>query len=411
MSSLPLAGVKVVEVSVWHAGPGAGAILADLGADVIKVEGASGDPERLFGHMGNPQDVPDPAFPQWTRLFEMSNRGKRGVVLDITTAAGREALALLIAGSDVFLTNLRSSTLGKLGIDYDTVRGINESIVYASVNGYGLNGPLADAGGFDPLGQAMSGMMYMTNGPEPVLLDVVPLDQLTAITASHAILSALVGRDRTGEGEHVHVSLYGSALWLEYINLFSASVLPGGVRNYLPRQETPALKATYRCADGAWILACNNPEEKYWVPFCASVGLPELAEDPTLATREQRAARNTELLAAFDERFAAHDAAYWLEKLQRDGLLFAPIRTIEEVLDEEQALSNSYVVSLDHPILGNVKVPGYPVQFAHASDVGMREPAPRLAEHTRAVLSEFGMTDSDIQNLLDSAAAVQAPTP
>lgn len=394
----PLSGVRVVECGVWHAGPGASAILADLGAEVIKVESLDGDPERNFGYFRHPDDTAANSKENWTRLFEMSNRGKKGVAIDIATDAGYVLLVELTKSADIFLTNLRSSTVDKLKISYADLSLINPRLIHLYVNGFGSLGPMRNAGGFDPLGQAMSGMMFMADPKEPALLDVVPLDQMAAITASHAALTALYAREQTGRGEELSVSLYGSALWLQYVGLFAAGLFDGGVRNYGSRKESPALSTSYQCGDGQWIMACSNPEEKYWTPFCTTLGAEDLLLDEKYATKEGRATGNGALIDRFDEVFARKSREEWLHITQEAGLLFAPIRQIGEVLDDEQAVANGYVKDVDHPLLGSIKVPGYPVRFG-SMEVGTTMPAPGLGEHTVEVLQDLGLTPHQVQTL------------
>ncbi len=209
----PLEGIRVVEYAIWHAGPGASAILGDMGAEVIKIETLSGDPERSAKQLGSVKfDVQGNS--DWSFLFELSNRNKKGICLDIQTPQGREIFHRLVKTADVFLTNLRNSTKPRLGIDYESIRKINPQIIHAGVSGFGVKGPFSDVGAFDPMGQAVSGMLYLTGDDEPVMLQTVVLDQMTSITASHAILTALFYRERHGIGQEVHVSLYSSALWL-----------------------------------------------------------------------------------------------------------------------------------------------------------------------------------------------------
>ena len=307
----PLRGLKVVEVGVWHAGPGAGAILTDLGADVIKVESIAGEPERYLGNFG-PIDTAEVNTDDWTVLFDISNRGKRSVSIDLSESDGRSILTRLITNSDVFLTNLRPSSKRKLGLDYESLRKHNEQIIYAGVSGFGAQGPLARAGAFDTLGQAMSGMMYLSGLPEPAPLSILILDQLTAITASHAILTALYERERTGRGQEVHTSLYGSATWLMHANLVVTSVLGRDVDIAWDRRRNPPLRTTYKCGDGKWIVGTAHPEDRYWAPFCAALGVVELTADRRFATKDQRVAHGPELMEILDEIFLKKDRPGWL---------------------------------------------------------------------------------------------------
>lgn len=386
----PLHGVRVIEVGVWHAGPGASAILADLGADVIKIEPPAGDPERTHGSFG-PMDRAKVDIPNWTTLFEFSNRNKRSVELDVGDEEGHRQLMKLVEGADVFLTNLRNGTRPKLGIEYDKIRAINPNIVYVGVSGFGDQGPLANAGGFDPLGQAMSGMMFLSGSEEPLLLQMIVLDQLTAITASHAAVTALLARERDGHGQEVHASLFGSAVWLTHMNILAASIMQGEVDNSWNRVKNPPLRTTFRCSDGKWIMGSNHPEEKYWDAFCEAIEMPELATDPSFATKAARAERNEELISRLDGVFAQRPRDEWVKRLTSRGVLFAPVNTIDDVLADEQARANGYIVDFDHRRLGTISIPGFPYTFSENVAGTWRE-APDQGEHTEEVLEALHAT-------------------
>jgi len=201
----PLEGIRIVEYGVFHAGPGGNAILGDLGAEIIKIETSSGDPERYWTKVaGSDFSLKNGE----SLIFEASNRNKKGICLDIKKVKGRKIFNRLITDADVFLTNLRKSTKVKLGLDYETLSQLNPKIIFASVSGYGLEGPMSDLGAFDPLGQARSGMMFVAGNSEPEMLHLGILDQATAITVSHAILTALLVRERQGYGQGDRIQRY-----------------------------------------------------------------------------------------------------------------------------------------------------------------------------------------------------------
>lgn len=394
----PLHGIRVIEVGVWHAGPGAGAILGDLGAEVIKVETLEGDPERAHGSFG-PMDTSKVEMPNWTTLYEFSNRNKRSITLDITSEDGYGVLRKLVEGADVFLTNLRTSTKPKLKVDYGSIRSINPDVVHVNVSGFGQHGPMADAGGFDPLGQAISGMMFLSGNEEPALLQMIVLDQLTAIAASHAAITALLARERDGHGQEVHTSLYGSAVWLTHMNILAASLMQGKVDNSWDRLKNPPLRTTYRCGDGKWLMGTNHPEEKYWSRFCQAIGTPELEADPRFLTKADRASSSQDLFEILDAVFLTKERDEWVSILTGSGALFAPVHDIDDVLVDEQAIENGYVTDIDHRALGKIRIPGYPVEFS-AHDAGPRSEAPELGEHSREILQELGYSSEDIGALI-----------
>lgn len=387
----PLSGIRVVEVGVWHAGPGGSAILGDLGAEVIKVETLDGDPERRNGGFG-PLEKLKFNKPDWSVAFEISGRNKKSIALDITVPEGREIFDSLVESADIFLTNLRTTTKPKLGIDFASLSKINPRLVHVNVTGYGPEGPYADAGGFDPLGQAVSGMMFLAGGAEPRLLQVIILDQLTAIAASFAAIAALAARDREGVGQEVHASLYGSAVWLLHANFLTTSLLGEPASVFWERKENPPLRNTYQCSDG-WIMLTNHPDMKYWPPLCQTMGREDLLVDPRFDTPEKRDENRAELVGVLDEIFLTRSRQQWLDDLRDNGVLAAPINTFKDVLDDEQAWVNGYLDRLHIPDIGEVVVPGFPMRFT-GHQVGTRTAAPGLGEHTDEVLGELGI-DSD----------------
>ncbi len=393
---MPLEGIKVVEYGVFHAGPGASAILGDLGADVVKVESGEGDPERYWTTLGRI----DMTLPKGDSLFfQLSNRNKKGIYLDIEKEKGREVLHRLIREADVFLTNLRKSTKVKLRIDYDSLRPVNPRIIHANVSGYGQEGPMKDLGAFDPLGLARSGLMYATGAAEPVLLHGAVMDQATAIAASHAILTALFVRERSGTGQEVHVSLYGTGLWLMYPNLMLSNILSLGPRDISSnRYDHSPLRNLFCCKDKKWIAATHHPEEKYWPLFCKATGQTDLLTDPRFKDNSARKVHCAELVAIFDRVFAAKTRDEWVEILLEEKLMVCPILNTHEIEDDPQARVNGYMVDFKDRFLGDIKIPGYPVHFS-ANRAGTRSFAPTLGEHTDLVMRQMGYTDQEIQEL------------
>jgi crotonobetainyl-CoA:carnitine CoA-transferase CaiB-like acyl-CoA transferase len=398
--SRPLDGIRVVEYATFHAGPGGNAILGDLGADVIKIERSSADPLRFWTRvagldfrMPNDQGI----------VFEAANRSKRGICLDITSEKGRGVFERLLAEADVFLTNLRGPTREKLGIDYAAVRRIHPGIIYASVSGYGPQGPMKHAGGYDPLGQAISGMAYVTGTRTPELMHLGLLDQAAAITVSHAIITALLARERQGISQQVHVSLYGTALWLQYINLLMSATLGADPCVSEDRTHHSPLRNTFCCRDGKWILGAHHPEEKYWTDFCEVTGQTDLLSDPRFTSAAGAPRDFAALNQIFDRVFATRTRDRWVALLQKRGLMFCPVQHISEVPDDPQAVENRYCVPFSHPVLGEVPLPGYPIHFS-AQTAGTTAAAPQIGEHTDEILSGLGYSAAEIASLRESGA-------
>ncbi|NWG04436.1 MAG: CoA transferase [Syntrophaceae bacterium] len=392
----PLDGIRIVEYGVFHAGPGGNAILGDLGAEIIKIETFAGDPERSWTRVAGAD------FSLKNRegiFFEASNRNKKSICLNIKQRKGREVFNRLIKDADVFLTNLRKSTKAKMRLDYAAISKLNPNIIYASVSAYGTEGPMSDLGAFDPLGQARSGMMYVAGKQEPQLLHLGILDQTTAITMSHAILTALFDRERRGIGQEVHLSLYSAGLWVQYFNILIAGffsidpcVLVGDATQHSP------LRKQFRCKDGRWIIGTHHPEEKYWATFCKVTGQDALLQDSRYTTAAGGPSNYIELNTIFDKVFASKSADEWMKILLPHGLMFSPIQRIVEIIKDPQALANDFFIPFEHPVQGKTLIPAYPIHFS-ACIAGIRSAAPKLGEHTDLVMHQIGYTDQEIQEL------------
>lgn len=399
----PLEGIRVVECAKFHAGPGGAAILGDMGAEVIKVEDKSGDPERGWLKIG---DFPLNTSDGQSIAFEISNRNKQGIVLDLCQDKGREVLYRLVEKADVFLTNFRKPAIAKLKLTYQELYEINPQIIYAVVSGSGREGPDSDLPTFDAQGQGRSGMMISQGGEDnPLLLRIGMIDQMTAIAASHQIITALLVRERCGFGQEVDVSLLSAGMWLLYLNLVIASVQGKEVPRHI-RDDSSPLRNYFRCADGNWMIGSHNPPDQYWVPFCKASGLDELAEDPRFDTEDKRWRHATELMAIFDERFATKTRDEWLDVFRESGLVFAPMNSCLDVFNDPQVLANGYMEDFDHPTWGKMRLPAFPIHFSR-TPAGTRFSAPQLGEHTDMVLSEIGGYSRQEIKMLRKEGAIQ----
>jgi crotonobetainyl-CoA:carnitine CoA-transferase CaiB-like acyl-CoA transferase len=391
----PLQGIRVLEYGVFHAGPGAGAILGDLGAQVIKIEEKTGDPARYWTQLGKLNTT----MPNGDNaIFHFSNRNKRSICLDIKTSQGRKIFERLIARTDVFLTNIRPSTKKKMGIDYPSLKHLNERMIHANVSGYGPEGSMADLGAFDPLGLARSGLMFATGAEEPKLMHIGLLDQTTAIAASHAIITALFARERSGMGQEVHVSLYSVGQWMNGVALMINSLL--GIDPIVPEERTihTPLRNKYICKDEKWIICTHHPEEKYWTPFCEAIDRKDWLSDPRFADVDSRRTHQTELIEALDGIFKTKTSEEWMTIFVNKGLMFCPVQRVTEVQNDPQALSNRYMVDFQDPKFGEVRIAGYPIHFS-ANSAGTHSLAPSLGQHTREVMQELRYSEMEIDLL------------
>ena len=394
----PLDGIRVLDCGVFHAGPGGPAILADLGAEVIKVEQPGfGDPIRGVSQMGGVQFGPEGGR---SLFFEGANRGKKGITLDLKAEKGREVLYRLVEKSDVFTTNLRPAAVEKLGMGYERLREINPRLVYAGVSAYGPKGPDREGGGFDYQGQARSGLMYSVGESDmpPLVSQFGIVDQATAIMMSHQVLSALFMRERTGKGQEVQTSILSAAMFLQYFNVLVSSVGGTEVPRHQRAKQNP-MRNYFACGDGRWVMMTLTPPERHWGPLCRAIDRPELEHDPHYDTNAKRDARSEELVRLFDEIFASRPRAEWLSAFAEHDLFACAVNTLEDLGTDPQVIANDYIVDFDHPIFGQIKIPGYPVHFSGAQ-AGTAQAAPELGQHTDEVLSRLGgYGDEEIEAL------------
>ena len=343
----PLAGLRVVDMTIWMAGAVSGMLLADLGADVVKVESPNGDPTR--SHTAPTAGGPASAPVRTSVSYSACNRNKRSIALDLGDPGDREVFGQLIAAADVFVTNMSPSTIGKLGIDDASLRAGNPSLVYALGSGLGPVGPRAGDLAQDMTGMAYAGMLF-TMSPDPDQPFAPPGAMNDVITGTYlfsGILAALLRRAATGRGETVTGSLLQSALWAQTLLVGSAANTVGASTSGRPRTDPrSALVNQYRAADGRWIaVAAINA--RAWGAFVAGAQLEHLVADPRFASYEAMLAHATEMRAALDRHFATQTAGYWLGRLREHGVWCGPVNHIEDVIDDEHVAANGYLTTLD----------------------------------------------------------------
>ncbi|MDQ6714548.1 MAG: CoA transferase [Actinomycetota bacterium] len=385
-----LRGIRVLDLTRILSGPFASMVLADLGADVIKIEDpAGGDDTRRWGP---PFQGADAAY------YHSVNRNKRSFAVDLKSPQGRDLVLRLADSADVVLENFRPGTAERLGLGFDQLSPRNPRLVYGSVSGYGHTGPLSRRAGYDAIAQAMSGVMSVTGQREgdPVRFGVASADLGAGMWVTIGVLAALLSREQTGRGQHVDVSLLdGQVSWLTYVaqNFFASGDRPrryGSAHpNIVPYQGFPT-------ADGDIMVAVGN--DSLWRRFAAAVGLAELADDPRYSTNPDRVTNRDELLPVIEAALALRSAVDWTERLTEAGVPVGPIYAVDEALTQPQVLAREMVVDLPHPTEGMVRTLGSPVKMSATPPV-LRASSPAHGEHTDEVLRGLGLSPEEIAAL------------
>lgn len=397
----PLAGVRVVEVTMFQQGPVAGMRLGDLGADVIKVEPKEGDPARGFmrvigamvGLKGN------------NYYFESNNRNKRSIALDLKTPLGKEIILKLVDRSDVFLTNMSIDAPIKLGLGPEDLMKRNPHLIYAHSSGWGRKGPDAGAHSFDYTGIARSGLMMCAGerGSPPGQMLPGMGDEIGGLVMAWAVTAALYAREKTGKGQLIDTSLMGSIIALLGLVLDAPAMLGQEYPRDVRAEAGNPLYNHYRCRDDKWIVVAHLQPDRYWPIFCRAVGISQLEHDPKFSNLEARGRNAKELVSILDERFATRTRDEWIAQLQKEGCICTPIQSPIEVCRDPQALANRYLIDVDHPTWGRVRQVGFPWDFSETPASWRRE-APKLNQHAEEILSEIGYSKEDIKRLRESGA-------
>jgi crotonobetainyl-CoA:carnitine CoA-transferase CaiB-like acyl-CoA transferase len=392
----PLAGMRVLDLSHVMAGPVCGLMLADMGADVIKIEKSEGgdDTRRML-----PPDIKgEPA------AFMMMNRNKRGIVLDLKHPDGRAAFLRLVATADAVIENYRFGTMEKLGLGYDTLIEINPGLIYCEISGFGRTGPWAEQGGFDLVAQGMSGLMSITGegpGRPPVKVGAPVTDITAGILAAMGVAAAYAHKLKTGQGQKVDTSLLEAGIvhtyWQSAI-AFATGTPPG------PLGSAHPLSAPYQAfqtKDG-WInLGASN--QKIWLKFIEKIAMPGLADDPRFRTNIERMANLPALIEVLSPTFRERTTTEWLTLLEEAGVPAGPVLSVTEMHAHPQTVARAMVPEVNHPVAGPVKTIGLPVKFS-ATPGRVAIAAPIFGQHTRDVLAEAGYAPSEIDALVASGA-------
>jgi crotonobetainyl-CoA:carnitine CoA-transferase CaiB-like acyl-CoA transferase len=392
----PLAGLKVIDLSHVMAGPTCTMLLADMGADVVKVEKIPGgdDAHRML----------PPAIGDESAAFLMMNRNKRGMAVDLKSEAGRNALLRVLQDADVLVENYRRGTMEKMGLGYETLRALNPRLIYCTISGFGRTGPYADRGGFDLVAQGMSGLMSITGeGPgRPPMKAGSPVTDITAgILACVGILAALYSRQTTGKGQLVDTSLFEAGIMQTYWQsaiCFATGIPPGAMGSAHPLN---APYQAFQTSDG-WITV-GAANQINWLRLLDALGARHLADDPRFSLNAGRMAHLTELTAALSRYFERETTEEWLQRLEKAGVPAGPVLDVKQMHSNPQALAREMIVETTHPVSGTVKSIGLPIKFSETPGA-VTKPAPQFGQHTRDVLREHGFSDTEIDELAASGA-------
>ncbi|MGE0388432.1 MAG: CaiB/BaiF CoA transferase family protein [Gammaproteobacteria bacterium] len=397
----PLAGIKVVEVAMWAFVPSAGAVLADWGAEVVKIEGPAGDPIRGLNYAGIA-----PGTAGFTFMWEIFNRGKRSVVVDLAAPGATDIVQRMVAGADVFLTSLLPAARRKLRIDVDDIRRMNPRIIYAVGSGQGAHGPEAEKGGYDAISfWARSGIASAATSEEATYPSNMPGgafgDGTSGAVFAGGIAAAIAQRERTGEAPVVDGALLATAMWALQPGIVGARLtgvreLPKMTRNMMPNP----LVNSYRTSDDRWVALCMLQGQRYWPGFCRAAGCAELIDDPRFDSDATRAANVDACIAALDAVFARRTLEQWRAILATQEGQWDVLQQAGELATDPQALANGYVQDVDYGDGRSLTMVSTPVQFdRRPSPIA---PAPEHGAHTEEVLLELGM---DMDAILQAKAA------
>lgn len=396
----PLAGLRVIELAHVMAGPVGGLLLADMGADVVKVE-------KLPGGDDTRRTTP-PEIEGESASFMILNRNKRGIAVDLKSGEGRDLVKRLINQADVVLENYRPGTMEKLGLSFGELRAGNPGLVYCKITGFGLTGPYAQRAGYDLISQGMSGLMGLTGegpGRPPVKVGVPVGDVTAGILAATGILAAYIERLRTGQGQYVDTSLLEASLVHTYwpVALAFATGQSAG-----PMGSAHPVAAPYQAfpTQDGW-LNIGAMSQATWVGTCNALGLPGMATDERFATNGARMRNREALVESMSAQLRKRPTDDWVAEFERHGVPAGPVKNMQQVLDDPQTRARDMVIRVDHPIAGEIDALGLPVKFSNGNGV-TRRGAPVYGQHTAELMLELGYTDDDIARLT-KIGVVHAP--
>lgn len=398
-----LEGIRVIEYATYMAAPGAGSILRDWGAEVIKVEPPGGDPIRsFFSTIGT--DIQD------NPVFDFDNRGKKSIILDTRTEDGQAVLRDLAASADVFLTNVRPGGLSRSGLDYESLSAVRPKLVYCSLTGYGLTGPSADKPGFDVASfWSHAGVAALTipKGQEPFALRTAFGDHTTSMAAAAGICAALVEAGRTGRGRLVEASLLRTALYAMGSD-FAIQLFFGRIGSTKSRKEAiQPLMNFFQTRDGAWLCIVSRQGNVDWAPLCKALDLEAHIEDARFTSAKARRQNADQLVDLFDKAFAQFSKADMASRLDAQQIAWAPVQTLAEVAADPQVMAAGGITQTPSADgISSFASPASPIRFPGADD-GPKGPSPKAGEHTREILKGLGRSTDEITRLLNAGIATQ----
>ncbi len=388
MARGPLDGFRINDLTQMVSGPVATMLLGDQGADVIKIEAPGvGDLVRELG----------PKRGGISASFATSNRNKRSVVIDLKSGAGRELLAKLVKGADVFVQNFRPGAAERMGVGEEAMRAHQPNLIYVSISGFGERGPYAHQRVYDPVIQALSGLAYVQRDREsgrPKMVRAIIPDKVTALTAAQSITAALLARTRTGEGQHVRLAMLDAVIAFLWPESMATHTWTGGDQHGSRVDLAPDL--VYQTADGYITAATISDAE--WKGLIEAAERPEWAEDERFQTASGRIVHAAARLEIVGKEMAQRTSADWLERLDRAGVPSAPVLSTAEAIEQEQAIANELVLQLEHPTGGPMRQARPAARF-EKTPASLRRFAPLLGEHTDEVLREVGLSDSELAQL------------
>jgi crotonobetainyl-CoA:carnitine CoA-transferase CaiB-like acyl-CoA transferase len=386
----PLAGIRVLDLTSVVSGPLATMFLADQGAEVIKTEPLGGDITRR-----SRQSIS--ASGEFSALFVSSNRGKRSLALDLKRPEAAKIMRKLIARSDVLVQNFRPGAMERLGFGERALRELNPRLIYVSISGVGESGPYAKKRVYDPIIQGLSGFADLQAEPKtrrPQMIRTIVADKTTAIFAAQAITAALFARERTGEGQHIRLAMLDTMIAYLWPEAMTQYTVVG--REATTADPTARPDLVFETADG--YITVGTISDSEWQGFCAASGRPGLAEDPRFSTPGGRAVNATERILLMAEIIKERPTAEWLQRLDANDVPSAPVLRRNEVISNEQVVARELIIELDHPDIGRVRQPVPAARFER-TPARIQGPAPRIGEHSAAILSELGLEAAEIERL------------